>query len=58
MDAVEVLAMLRGSGIPWKTLEPCAALVYEWERGNEPDARLFVVKIAKVLQGAFEAKNG
>ena len=57
-DGEEILAMLRDSGIPMKVLDACALLVYEWQRDNEPDARVLVVKIAEVLRDAFSSKNG
>lgn len=57
-DGEEIVAMLRDSGIPMEILDACALLVYEWQRDNEPDARVLVVKIAEVLGDAFSAKNG
>jgi hypothetical protein len=50
IDAEEVLAILDGSGIPAETLDTCSRLVYEWERSNEPDARVLVVRLAQALR--------
>jgi hypothetical protein len=51
-DGAEVLAALRASGIPMETLDACATLLHEWACGDEPDARILVVKIAEVLRDA------
>jgi hypothetical protein len=48
----EVMTILRQSGIPIETLNECAKLVYEWEESDEPDARLLIVKIARLLSNA------
>ncbi len=56
IDAVR--SFIQGSGIPLDKLDAAAALVYEWERDDEPDARVLVVKIARLLGGDRDQSSG
>jgi len=52
LELVDVVKVLNESGIASEKLDQCAHFIYEWERGDEPDARLVVIKIARVLADA------
>jgi hypothetical protein len=54
----EVLAVIDRSGISLEILDACARLIYEWELSGEPDARLVVIRMAKVLANASSSTHG
>ena len=57
-SAAELAAIIDTSGIPLKALDTCARLIYEWEQSGEPDARLVVIEVAKVLARASSSLRG
>ena len=50
LDQEDVERLVAESGLSDDKLYAAARLVYQWERGDEPDARVLVVRIAKLLE--------